>query len=54
MTTTAGSRRPARSAPERADSARDRFGDVVLLTTVVLFFLLAVGVGLLALQRSLT
>lgn len=48
MATATGNRPPAAHGRNR-----DLFADVVLLSTVVLFFLLAVGVGLLALQRSL-
>jgi hypothetical protein len=47
MTTTAPRR------PGSAGHTRETFADVVLLASVVLFVLLATGVGLLALQRSL-
>jgi hypothetical protein len=36
-----------------AGRTSETFGDVVLLVSVVLFVLLAVGIGLLALEQSL-
>lgn len=48
MTTTTGPR-PSQSAGRKGET----FADVVLLASVVLFVLLAAGIGLLALERSL-